>query len=353
MATKYDAAIAAMELLVKLTERPEHQLRDDEYAFKEKMFNKEVKANFVARELDFYRTKVENINTKITQLRADNNDIKNKIHASNGEIDAIPEYQQSGNATSFPAELYKGYEQNNVEMIKESWQEVQTLNAEYQELLWENEHLDKDLLSEIKRVATTEDEQKKVIENLKKQEIIGRINASNLARQIEFDKVTTSSPEDYLSAVEGAYGNVADQVETVFTVEGIKDIMETMPGYEAMSKEDKDFIAKGANLMLYNNSTGAMFLENLDNVDQSIKNFWLDPMNPYAGSMKNLLDNDYLYDKAVEHYANLYNTQNANTASNNTTPGNNNNNVNSTTGPTYNKQTMKSNRSNIQFGGKD
>ena len=354
MSNKYEAAIRAMELLVDLSKRPEHQLRDDEMAFKEKMFNKEVEANFISRELDFYRTKIANVEDRIRTIQGENDEIKQKIHAANGKIDDIPDYVASGNAKSFPKELYKSYQQNNVEMIKTSWEEAQRLQEEYNQLKWNNQHLDKDLLEEIKTQATKNSDYEDQLRAAKLTEIKNRINATNLARQIEYDDVTGGKPEDYLNNVEAEYGNIADQIETVFTAEGILEMLEGMPGYELMSKEDKSFIAKGANLMLYNNSSGASFLESLDAVDPSIKSFWLDPMNPYAGSMKNILDNDYLYDKAIDDYANLYSQQQTNAAiANPNTNSANNNNNNNKTSKQYNITSMKKNRSNVNFGGND
>ena len=91
-------------------------------------------------------------------------------------------------------------------------------------------------------------------------------------------------------------------------------------------------------MMIMNNASGSAFLNSLDNVDQSIKQWWMDPINPAAQSIESIFEADYLYDRSVASYAKQF----QNTLSNNQV-------TNQPPASTYNVQSMSAKRQKITF----
>ena len=327
-ASKWTSAIELLDFLRKASEPTQRELNEADYAFRTLMLEKQNSQDLYNRKIDTVERRMISLNEEILKATERENQIRNKIVSLDGEIDKIEPWK-APKAKEFVRNLYQHQTEVEVDYLENSWREMLDLTNVKDSINHNIQALETDLTSEIERKAQEDKVQKDKLEAMNLELITSRVTNQNLLNKDKYDKITLTDPASHLSNLESAYANISDQLETLYTEENVLTMIESMPNWADMNDADKAFISKQIPMMIMNNASGSAFLNSLDNVDQSIKQWWMDPMNPAAQSIESIFEADYLYDRSVASYAKQF----QNTLSNNQV-------TNQPPASTYNVQSM-------------
>ena len=245
-ATKYDAMIAAMDMLQNITDKPDWKLREEELALRERMHEDEIEMSLLMTQIKNEQSAISTLDEKITNTRNVLGDVKTRILATGDELDKIADYESTEEGLTAVDDLYNDLEPKFGNRLKELERTKREKNEILGELEYRLELRETELGKELGDQAIQDEEYKKRSEN---REIKRLQNQELMNNQLQKIRIQTEHrPASTYAGLDPA--SIQDEMNTIYagmqslTVEdgaldpsSIKDLADASGGVYAANSD--------------------------------------------------------------------------------------------------------------------
>jgi uncharacterized protein YukE len=279
MANKYDAMIAALDMLQNITDKPDWMLREEELKLREKMHNDEMEMSLMMTQIKNEQDAIDHMDGQIADYNETLIDMRSRIQSTGNQLNKLPDYKQTGSGQKTPEQMYADVDskyQNTLVQIERNKRDRQQV---LDELKWKVSQRGDELGLRIGEQAVKDAEYKgraeqREIDRLSQQEIINKqLNDIRENQEIRTaSKFNLSDPayiEDQLNLSYSAMKTLTGE-DGALSAESIKELAEASGGVYA---DNADLIANQLTQMFASSATGEAFLTALQGEDMIYQSF--------------------------------------------------------------------------------
>ena len=294
-ATKYDAMIAALDMIQRVTDKPDWKLKEDELALREKMHGDELEMSLMMTQIKTGISDIDNIQDEINRYDIELTDIKARILGTGkAKLDDIKPYEKTETGQATPEEMFEDYDKkykNHLITLEHSKRAAtERLNKLKYRYKLRGEEVgkaigDKATQDQIDKVQSVDREERRLKIAEDTQVEMSKIRADQESRASS--KYAGTDPAAIEDSMNTLYAGLQTQIgkDGLFTSADMLDYAENLGGVYATNAEQ---IATKLTILFTTSMTGESFLTALENEDPIYKQFLMEEGMPTAPSMEQL-----------------------------------------------------------------